>query len=152
MSFSPNALTLAGEISIGGTVDLVFSLFSPLGEKSWVPEWDPELLHPPGATWERGLVFRTKEERGDAIWIVTVLDRLNHRVEYHRVEPSRYVARIEVSCRPISNARTQVQTTYQFIGLSDEGNSEIKAMTEADYRLKMARWQNWINWHLEGST
>jgi len=150
MSFSPNALTLTGEISVGGAVDHVFSLFSPDGEKLWVPQWDPEFLHPPGITWERGLVFRTKEEHGDAIWIVTMLDRSHHRVEYHRVEPSRYVARVEVSCRPISATQTQVQTSYQFIGLSDAGNSEIAAMTDTEYRMKMARWQDWINRHLEG--
>jgi hypothetical protein len=145
MSFTAGTLRLTGEFTVGGSVEFIFSLFSPLGEKSWVPQWDPELLHPEGATWERGLVFRTKEERGDAIWIVSLLDRPGHRVEYHRVESDRYVARVEVCCRALSAAETEVQTTYEFIGLSKEGNEQIATMTEDDYKAKMTRWQNWIN-------
>lgn len=149
MSFVAGTLTLAGQFTVGGSVDFVFSLFSPLGEKSWVPQWDPELLHPTGVTWERGLVFRTQEEKGDAIWIVTRLDRQGHLVEYYRVESSRYVARVEVRCRALSAPETEVQTTYEFIGLSKEGNEQIATMTENDYKAKMTRWQDWIKTYLE---
>ncbi len=145
MSFVAGSRTFTGGFTVGGPVDLVFSLFSPIGEKSWVPQWDPELLHPAGVEWERGLIFRTREETGDAIWIVTWLDHPGHRVEYYRVEPSRYVARVEVSCKAISAVETDVQTTYEFIGLSKEGNDHIATMTDEDYKAKMARWQNWIN-------
>jgi methylglyoxal synthase len=43
-----------------------------------------------------------------------------------------------------------VQTAYEFIGLSEEGNRQIASMTHDDYKKKMIRWQNWINEHLEG--
>ena len=148
MPFVASTRTLTGEFKIAGPVDVVFPLFSPLGEKSWVPEWDPELLHPPGARWERGLIFRTKEERGDAIWIVTDLDHASHKVEYRRVESNRYVARVEVRCTALSAVETGVQTTYEFIGLSDEGNEEIAAMTEDAYKAKMTRWRDWIEAYL----
>jgi len=150
MPFVADSRILTGEFTIAGPVDVVFNLFSPLGEKSWVPGWDPQLLHPAGVTWERGLVFRTQEEKGDAIWIVTRLDRQGHLVEYYRVESSRYVARVEVRCRALSAPETEVQTTYEFIGLSKEGNEQIATMTEDDYKAKMTRWQNWINTYLEG--
>jgi hypothetical protein len=150
MPFTANRILLTGNFNAAGSVDVVFPLFSPLGEKSWVPQWDPELLHPAGATWEQGLVFRTNEESGDAIWVVSRLERSDHQVEYYRVECSRYVARIEVRCRAFSAAETEVQTAYEFIGLSEEGNRQIASMTHDDYKKKMIRWQNWINEHLEG--
>jgi hypothetical protein len=149
MSFAPRTRTLRGEFAVGGAVDSIFRLFSPLGEKSWVPGWDPELLHPKGVTWGQGLLFRTKEEKGDAIWIVSQLDRSGYRVEYHRVEPNRYVARVEVCCRALSATETEVRTAYEFIGLSREGNEEIATMTEDDYKLKMERWRSWITAYLE---
>lgn len=127
-------------------------MFSPLGEKRWVPDWNPELLHPPSVSWEAGLIFRTREEAGDAIWVVTRLDRAAHTVEYYRVEPGRYVARIEVSCVGNAEQTTEASTVYEFIGLSESGNAEIAAMTQDSYSQKMARWTRWINGYLAGRT
>jgi hypothetical protein len=117
------SIELEGGFFMAGPVDTVFELFSPLGEKAWVPGWDPELIHPPGVSWERGLVFRTRQERGEAIWIVTALDRRRREVEYHRVEPGRYVARVSVVCTARGERETDVRVTYGFVGLSPAGNA-----------------------------
>lgn len=149
MSFTPRVVTLIGDFTVNALLDLAFELFSPLGEKSWVPHWEPELLYPAGVNWARGLVFRTKEEHGDAIWIVSHLDQADHRVEYYRVESSRYVVRVEVKCGAVSASETRVHVTYQFVGLSKEGNDQIATMTEEEYKAKMARWKKWVNASLE---
>ncbi len=147
--FKPRTRSFAGTIRLDGTVDRVFELFSPLGEKHWVPGWDPELLHPEGVAWDVGLIFRTREERGEAVWVVTRLDRAAHDVEYHRVEPGRYVARVAVRCTPIGPSRTEATTEYRFVGLSDAGNAEIGAMDDAGYAAKMERWTTWLNGYLK---
>ena len=36
-----------GHIAIHAPIQASFELFSPLGERAWVPGWNPELLHPP---------------------------------------------------------------------------------------------------------
>jgi len=150
--FAPKSVRLVGKITLTGPVDEVFQLFSPLGEKLWVPDWKPELLHPPGVSWEAGLIFRTREETGDAIWAVTHLDRTAHTVQYYRLEPDRYVARIEVSCMAEAEQTTAASTVYEFIGLSESGNAEIAAMTQESYDQKMARWTRWINAYLARRT
>jgi hypothetical protein len=134
----------AGRFSVHAPIETVFELFSPLGERMWVPEWDPELLHPPGVSWVQGQIFRTREEQGDAIWIVTGLSREAYQVEYHRVEPHRYIARVCVTCTPAGNGHTEVATLYAYVGLSREGNDEIARMTSDTYSEKMARWKHWI--------
>lgn len=144
-SFAARSRTLTGGFAVNGPVDGVFPLFSPAGERRWVPGWDLELLHPPDVDWAEGLIFRTCEETGDAIWIVTRLDRASHSVEYHRVEPGRYVARVAVRCRAASAQTTDVSTAYEFIGLSAEGNAEIDRMSDEAYAEKMARWKRWID-------
>ena len=148
--FRPRAVTLRGSLVAEAEVGVVFPLFSPEGERVWVPEWDPELLHPPGVEWEEGQIFRTQEERGEAVWVVTRLDRAERHVQYHRVEPGRYVAHIVVRCRPLADRRTEVETAYAFVGLSEAGNREIDAMTQAAYDAKMSRWSEWIARHLAG--
>src|ERR671937_402667 len=131
--FTPRTVEFTGRFTIPASVDAAFELFSPLGERAWVPGWNPELLHPRGADWEQGQIFRTREGNDDAVWVVTALDRDAHRVEYHRVEPRRYVARVRVACVADSGPGTRVTTSYTFVGLSPDGNDAIAAMTNDDY-------------------
>ena len=146
--FNSKSVRLIGRISLNGSIEDVFPLFSPQGEKLWVPDWNPELLHPPATDWAEGLIFRTEEEMGEAIWVVARLDLVEHEVEYYRVEPGRYVARIVVSCSPLADQLTEAATSYEFIGLSKKGNAEISGMTQEIYAQKMGRWGEWINEYL----
>jgi hypothetical protein len=144
MQFVPRSIELTGTFMVSVPPASAFQLFSPLGEKRWVPEWNPELLHPPGADWEEGQIFRTAEARGDAIWVVTGLDRERFEVEYHRIEAGRYVAKVSVSCLLEGPGHTQVIVTYRFVGLSEIGNEDIAGMSQALYEEKMRRWRAWI--------
>ena len=146
--FISKSVRLVGTLSLHGPIEEVFPLFSPQGERLWVPDWSPELLHPPATDWAAGLIFRTKEETGDAIWVVTQLDLATHTVEYYRVEPGRYVARIVVECTAVDKELTRGATSYEFIGLSEAGNAEIACMTQESYGQKMERWSAWINDYL----
>ena len=78
------------------------------------------------------------------MWVVSRLERLAHRVGYYRIEPERYVARIYVACRSAGRGTTEASVAYTFIGLSEAGNRDIAAMTQADYVEKLARWERWI--------
>ncbi|HEX5041345.1 MAG TPA: hypothetical protein VFV75_00460 [Candidatus Polarisedimenticolaceae bacterium] len=140
--------TFSGKLEVRASVGQAFPLFSPPGEVHWVPGWNPEFVDPPAPSWEEGQIFRTREERGEAVWVVARLDRATHEVTYYRVEPGRYVARIDVVCRASASDRTEVSTTYAFVGLSEFGNGEIAAMTQEAYDGKMARWTEWIERHL----
>ena len=142
--FAARSIELRGGFAVEAPVEAAFELFSPLGEKLWVPGWSPELLHPLGVDWGQGQVFRTQAEQGEAVWVVTALDRLRHDVEYLRVEPGRYVARVRVQCRAQVAGQTEVAVTYSFVGLSDAGNRDIAAMSPAAYEKKMQQWQEWI--------
>lgn len=147
-TFGARTSTFFGEFTLPASVDDAFPLFSPRGERLWVPGWDPEVLHPPESDWREGQVFRTREERGEAVWVITRLDSVRHWVEYHRVEPGRYVAHIVVRCRELPNRRTHVSTAYSFVGVSEIGNQDIAAMTQEAYDAKMLRWSEWIHKHL----
>jgi len=148
--FTSQSRRLAGRLQVAAPIAQAFPLFSPIGEKAWVPGWDPELLHPSRAEWTEGLIFRTRGESGDAIWVVTRLDRSTWSVQYHRVEPNLYVARVSVQCTPVTDVVTEVATEYEFVGLSERGNVEIAGMTQDAYAEKMTRWSSWIAGALAG--
>jgi hypothetical protein len=138
------SIELTGAFTVPAPIGVVFELFSPLGERSWVPDWNPELLYPLRVAWQRNQIFRTQEALGEAIWIVTELNRASHHVEYHRVEPHHYVARVSVKCEESHAATTEVSVEYVYVGLSSAGNVEIAAMTAEAYSQKMDRWKQWI--------
>ena len=52
--FMSRCAEFAGRFTVTGPIKTVFDLFSPLGERLWVPDWSPELLYPPGAVWAAG--------------------------------------------------------------------------------------------------
>src|SRR2546423_1322771 len=133
-AFVPRSAELSGGFTLAMPLEAAFGLFSPLGGKRWVPGWDPELLPPPGVAWARGLIFRTRENRGEAVWVVTALDRERHQAEYHRVEDGRYVARVQVACAEASGEGTEVRVTYTFVGLSEVGNQDIAGMSADAYQ------------------
>ena len=149
-SFTPKIIMMRGRVNIEGEIGKLFPLFSPKGERKWVPEWDPEQLYPVGSDWEEGQIFRTLEDTGEAVWIVSRLDRGAHRVAYYRVEPAWFVVHISIDCRQIDTKTTEATVTYSFIGLSEEGNREIAAMSSTDYEAKMEQWGEWIGEYLAG--
>jgi len=143
-AFIPATIGFTGRIVLGAGADRIFPFFSPLGEKAWVPGWNPRILHPEGAEWEEGMIFLTQDERGGAIWFVTRLDRASREVVYHRVQPGRCEARIDVRCRDLGDGSAEAAVAYSFVGLSEAGNREISAMTQDAYDAKMDRWRVWI--------
>ncbi len=148
-AFVPRVLELRGHLVVPGDPEAIFPLFSPVGERLWVPGWSPELLHPSGVEWAEGQVFRTREETGEeVVWFVTRLDRGARHVEYRRVVPGLYVARVEVRCLSVPERRTRADVSYDYVGLSEAGNRDIGAMSPEAYDEKMARWKGWIEGYL----
>ncbi|HET9984374.1 MAG TPA: hypothetical protein VFQ38_12330 [Longimicrobiales bacterium] len=139
--FTAKHIELTGGFRLAAPPDRIFWLFSPRGEERWVAGWRPELLHPADGGWAEGQVFRTPEQYGDAVWIVARLDRDAHAVSYYRVEPGRYVVRVDVSCRAAGADASDVRVAYVFVGLTGEGNREIAAMTQHEHDAKMERWR-----------
>ncbi len=149
--FAPAWVELRGGLTVEAPAEDAFQLFSPQGEKLWVPGWSPELLYPPERGWQAGLIFRTQEELGEAVWVVAALDRLRHEVTYYRVEPGRYVAQVNVRCQAKGRSETDVAVSYTFVGLSEAGNREIGDMSNTAYEEKMKRWHGWISKYLSSA-
>lgn len=142
--FRPAEVTVRGVLVVDASPDDTFPLFSPEGERLWVPGWDPEWLVPPDGGWVQGQVFRTRDDAGESVWVVARLDRESREVTYHRVTAGRSLAIIEVACRPDERRRTLVEVRYRWVGLSEAGNREIVEVDERSFATRMERWAGWI--------
>jgi hypothetical protein len=136
------SIHLEGGFSLSEPIDVAFPLFSPLGEKAWVPGWEPELIHPPGSQWAEGLMFRTPGLPNPAIWVVARLE--NHHVRYNRYEMPDLVVSVDVECKSLGERSTAVTVGYSFVSLTAAGDEAVAAMSERRYEQKMRDWKRLI--------
>jgi len=129
------------------TIHELFPLFSAEGEKSWVPGWSYENIM--GSTeLHEDYVFLTKSHdhaTTDAIWLVKKHEPNNHYVQFYKIEPEDKIGIIDVSCTQLSDSNTEVQVTYEYIGLSDKGNEFIKNFTPTEYNEFISEWKSLLD-------
>lgn len=127
---------------IAQPVDILFPLFNAEGEKLWVPGWDYENIM--GSTdLHEDYIFLTKNHdhaSTDAIWLVKRYDPESYFVQFYKVEPEDKVGVITVHCLPTDQGNTEVEVTYEYIGLSASGNHFIDGFTSDRYKEFIGEW------------
>jgi hypothetical protein len=126
------------------TAETLFPLFSPEGEKLWVPGWEYENIMGTTALHE-DYVFLTESHdhaAGEAVWIVKDYDPEAYRVQYYKIEPKEKVGIVTVICTPLDDSSTRVDVTYTYTGLSERGNRFIADFTKEDYEDFIKEWKN----------
>lgn len=124
-------------------VDELFPLFSPEGERHWVPEWEYGNVMGTTELCE-GYVFTTQSHdhrESEAVWVVSHYDPLDHRVRFYKVEPGNKVGTVTVSCRSLSENSTRVRVDYRYIALSEAGESFIAEFDAAAYAEYIDEWR-----------
>ena len=101
-------------------------LFTPEGERAWVPHWDP--VH------ASATVFTTDQ----TIWVIT--DATATRRRYARVTPGVQAGTVEVVCHPDGD-HTRAHVTYDLAALSPDTDLETFA---ARYDDMLAEWERLI--------
>jgi hypothetical protein len=131
------------EFEMNQTAGVLFPLFSPEGEKLWVPGWEYENIT--GKTdLHEGYVFLTKSHdhaASEAIWIVSKYLPEEHTVQYYKIEPGEKIGVVTVRCNQADNTSTRVAVTYKYIGLSESGNQFIDRFTKKDYDDFIGEWK-----------
>lgn len=125
-----------------------FDLFTPEGERRWVPGWSPRFLHRVGVDGELpGSVWITPHPSGrDLVWLTVEADRAAGRLGYVRVADGLQRGSVEVRLVPRGERRTQVWVRYALVGLGDEGRREVDAfLAPAAYAEAIAGWKRRID-------
>lgn len=121
----------------------LFPLFSPEGEKLWIPGWDYENVMG-GTDLHEDYVFITRRNdhvASDAIWVIKKYEPENYLVQYYKVEPGEKIGVIGVRCLELNSSRTEVQVTYEYIGLSTAGNNFVSSFSSSEYNSFIAKWE-----------
>ena len=129
----------------------LFPLFSPEGEKYWIPEWD--YTNVMGTTeLSEDYVFLTKtHDHGtrDAVWIVKKFDPESHFVQFYKVEPEDKIGIVTVKCLELEAERAEVQVTYKYIALTGTGEKFISKFSERAHEEFIDEWQTLLMKYFE---
>ena len=139
---------------IAQPVEALFPLFSPAGEKLWVPDWDYESFSE-GTALREDYVFATKSHdhvASEAIWIVKKYEPEKHSVQFYKIEPREKVGIVQVECCEIEEAKSVVRVSYEYIGLSESGNSFVEGFSSSGYREFIAEWKQLLEKHFDKQT
>ena len=121
----------------------IFPLFSPEGEKHWVPGWD--YINVMGTTeLSDDYVFLTKTHdhgTSDAIWIVKKYDPNLHFVQFYKIEPGEKIGVVTVKCTELEASKTMIRVTYKYLALSKNGEEFITVFNESTYEEFIDEWQ-----------
>jgi hypothetical protein len=125
----------------------LFPLFSPEGEKAWVPGWDYENVMGTTELFE-DYVFLTKTHdhgAADAIWLVKKYDPGSHFVQFYKIEPGVKVGIVTIQCTELEPSRTKVQVAYRYLALSPGGEAFVSEFSESAYEVFIGEWQTLLS-------
>ena len=133
-----------------GTVDVAcpaaeaFAYFTPDGEGLWVPDFDPEYLHPLSGERREGAIFTTAHGGEHTLWMIVRFSPADGVAEYARVTPGSRRGIVRVALEATGAASTRATVSYELMALTDAGDAVLAEMTEAAYAGMLADWERRI--------
>jgi hypothetical protein len=124
-------------------------LFTPEGERHWVPDWEPIFLHPADGATVKGMVFLTSHGKDDTYWTVVDYDPAGGHILYSRLTPGSRSVLVEVRCSARGRSETEVKVTYALTGLTEDGNKYVGAFAGPAFPPMIEEWRTRILCYLQ---
>ncbi len=136
MESSGRRCTRTGSFTLPCTPDVALPLFTPEGERSWVPDWTPKYLS--GATDEAGAVWTTSAGSVPVTWVTVIRD--SDHVRYARVSANGTAGFVDVRCAPDS-AGTRVHVEYDLTATNHAGAASLEHLADG-YDDMLHEWRD----------
>lgn len=118
-------------------------LFTAPGERLWISEWDPEILH--GDGFEAGTVFMTTNHGPNTCWLVCDFNRDPGHARYARVTPESDAGTVDVRVSPNDSGGSTIGVSYRLTGLTPAGSEKLLTSYSApNYAAMLQKWQSMI--------
>jgi hypothetical protein len=119
-------------------------LFGPDGERCWAGErWNPQFLYPQPGKDVQGAVFTVAHGPHKSVWVNTLFDTVEGRMQYVSFIPDVVVSTIDVRLTPVDPSSTRVQVMWARTALDAAANDDVQAMGKRD-RESGPEWQQAI--------
>jgi hypothetical protein len=125
-------------------------LFGPDGERCWAgAQWNPQFLFPQPAGDVQGAVFTVQHGPYKSVWVNTIFDPAEGRMQYVSFTPDLQVSTVDVRLTALDSSTTRVEVSYARVALDIAANDMVRAMGDSD-RESGPHWQNAIESCLKG--
>jgi hypothetical protein len=137
------------DLTVHAPYRVAFPLFGPDGERSWAGgDWNPQFVYPSPAADIPGTVFTVKHGSHQAVWVNTMFDLAEHRIQYAYFLSDVMVTTINLSFLPLDSSSTKVSVVYERTALCVEANDQVEQFAGAD-QARGADWEKAINVFLD---
>jgi hypothetical protein len=133
----PDTIACTAELTVDQPQTAALLLFTPEGERAWVPGWDPAF---PAAqrTAGPGAVFLTGHGEDTTTWVM--VDEDERSVRYARVTPGATAGTVAVNVLDAEPARTRLRVSYDLTALSAGGARWLQDFA-AGFTGYIAHWE-----------
>lgn len=109
------------------------TLFGPQGERCWAgPHWNPEFVYPQPGEDVEGAVFTIQHGPFKSVWVNTLFDPAQGRLQYVSFIPDRLVSVVDVRLTSVNPSGTRVDVSYARTALDPAANDDVEALGESD--------------------
>ena len=132
------------EITVYRPFSEAIQLFSPKGEETWVPGWNPNYIVPSTGETREEMIFTTGDGEETTFWTCLKWQPKRGHARYFRLTPQSRVGIVDVQCQTEGSDRTRVRVNYQMQPLSSAGHSYLDAMTQSAFVSMIDEWASLI--------
>jgi len=139
----------AGSFSVALPTGRAIELFTPEGERGWVPGWNP--VYPDRSASETpGTIFTTTANRVDTTWVIIGIDRAAGTAAYARTTPGHHAGIVRVHCEAAESdpGSFRVRVEYDMTLLEGADAAELRPYEPASFDAVMQEWQSLLEHHL----
>ena len=142
---TPATRRLVGRLRVPLPPADAFLLFTPLGERDWVPGWEPRFPQPVDDDTEPGTVFVTDGHGASTVWVVTARER-PRMISYARVVSGDRAGAVTVRLESAGEG-SEVEVAYELTALVPEAEAELARFADG-YAAYLQSWERDIAAHL----
>jgi hypothetical protein len=133
---------LTGTIRVPLPPTDALTLFTPTGERAWVPGWEPQFPSPVADDTEPGTVFQTDHAGRRSTWTVARRDA-GTTIAYVTTTPGNRAGLVTVTCAPWEDEMTLATVSYDLTALAPTANADLDRFA-AHYPSFLEQWQQAI--------
>jgi hypothetical protein len=118
---------------VAAAMSRVAPLFGPEAERKWAGEhWSPEFIYPRPAKDIQGAVFRIVHGSHTSIWVNTLFDLPDGRMQYVSFNDGMFVTTVDVKLTSLDKSHTAVEVTYVRTALQPAANDDVLSLGNRD--------------------
>jgi hypothetical protein len=133
----PDTITCAAELTVDRPQRTALALFTPEGERAWVPGWAPS-YPAPHRTEGAGAVFVTTHAEETTIWVM--VEEGKRRLRYARVTAGDTAGTVTVTVVDAAPTRTRLRVEYDLTALGPRGEERLATFRE-NFASYIGEWE-----------